>query len=85
MGKLLDSEIEKAREVKLTSLLAIAETGRKQMIRCPFHAEKTPSFVIFPDNSFHCFGCKAHGRNAIDFVMKLGTTFYDAVTELQKY
>lgn len=36
---------------------------------CPFHQEKSPSFVIFKDkNTFHCFGCQAHGTS-IDFVM----------------
>lgn len=28
---------------------------------CPFHTEKTPSFVVFPDLSYHCYGCRAHG------------------------
>jgi CHC2 zinc finger/Toprim-like len=28
---------------------------------CPFHTEKTPSFVIYPDNHFYCFGCGGHG------------------------
>jgi hypothetical protein len=36
---------------------------------CPFHNEKTPSFVIFPEGRFYCFGCKEHG-DAIDFVRK---------------
>lgn len=48
--------------------------GKKQTL-CPFHEEKTPSFFIYPDNSYHCFGCGAHG-NAIDFLMKnLGYSF----------
>lgn len=35
---------------------------------CPFHHEKTPSFVVYKDNStFHCFGCKTHG-DIIDYV-----------------
>lgn len=28
---------------------------------CPFHTEKTPSFVVYPNLSYHCYGCKAHG------------------------
>jgi hypothetical protein len=37
---------------------------------CPFHSEDTASFNIFEhDNSFHCYGCQAHG-NAIDFIAR---------------
>ncbi len=28
---------------------------------CPFHVEKDPSFVVYDDGSYHCFGCGAHG------------------------
>ena len=36
---------------------------------CPFHEEKTPSFVIQKGESYyHCFGCGAHG-DAIAFLM----------------
>lgn len=49
---------------------------------CPFHEEKTPSFVIFPDNSFFCFGCNAFG-DSVDFLMKLkGCDFKEAVRSL---
>lgn len=50
----------------------IRTTGRIKAI-CPFHGEKTPSFVIYTqrsgsssENTFHCFGC-GKGRDAIDF------------------
>ena len=36
---------------------------------CPFHAEKSPSFHIYPDNHYYCFGCKETG-DAITFVRK---------------
>ena len=39
--------------------------------RCPFHSEKTGSFKVYKNNSFHCFGCGAHGGSVIDLVMKL--------------
>lgn len=36
---------------------------------CPFHDEKTPSFMIQKgDSHYHCFGCGAHG-DAIQFLM----------------
>ncbi len=44
---------------------------------CPFHEEKTPSFVVQRgDTHYHCFGCGAHG-DAISFLMthvKMGFT-----------
>jgi hypothetical protein len=49
---------------------------------CPFHAEKTPSFIVYPDGRFHCFGCGAHG-DSIDFVQRLhGLSFPDALRYL---
>jgi len=35
--------------------------GGRWRARCPFHNEKTPSFVVYEDASYHCFGCRAHG------------------------
>lgn len=29
-------------------------------MRCPFHADRTPSLKLYGDH-FHCFGCGAHG------------------------
>ncbi len=50
---------------------------------CPFHPEKTPSFHVYPnDQSYHCFGCGAHG-SMIDFVMKQrNLPFPEAVSAL---
>lgn len=80
-----DSDLEKLRSVRIASLMGTKDVSVKIFRRCPFHADKSPSFVLYPDNSFHCFGCGAHGRGAIDFVMKLGVSFNEAVEELKKY
>jgi hypothetical protein len=50
---------------------------------CPFHAEKTPSFVINTEkNRFNCYGCNEHG-DPVDFVRKLhGFSFPDALSYL---
>ncbi len=50
---------------------------------CPFHGEKTPSFIVSPSRqTYHCFGCGVHG-NAIGFLMEhAGLGFLDAVREL---
>ena len=36
---------------------------------CPFHVEDTPSFTVFEDGHFYCFGCQAHG-SVFDYIMK---------------
>ena len=50
---------------------------------CPFHSEKTPSFVVSPDKQiYHCFGCGA-GGGVINFIMQHERLeFYDAVRRL---
>ena len=50
---------------------------------CPFHGEKSPSFIVSPSRqTYHCFGCGVHG-NAIGFLMEhAGLGFVDAVQEL---
>jgi len=50
---------------------------------CPFHREKTSSFVVSPEKQiFRCFGCN-EGGDAISFVQKTeGFTFYEAVVKL---
>ena len=57
--------------------------GNKMWELCPFHAEKTPSFVYFPEvNKFHCFSCGENG-DVIDFVQKLfGLSFNEALKKL---
>ena len=41
---------------------ALKKTGRTFKGLCPFHQEKTPSFIVFPDSqNFHCFGCGKGG------------------------
>ena len=49
---------------------ALKKTGRNFKALCPFHHEKTPSFVVNPDKQiFHCFGCGV-GGNALGFLMR---------------
>lgn len=57
--------------------------GRTATGLCPFHNEKTPSFVVYPETqSFYCFGCGAAG-DAISFVRKYNNLGYvEAVKQL---
>ena len=49
--------------------IQLRKSGNKFQGLCPFHSDsKSPSFFIYPNNTYHCFGCLAHGT-IIDFVM----------------
>jgi len=50
--------------------LSLKKAGRNFKGLCPFHPEKTPSFVVYPDKQFFiCYGCGV-GGDLITFVMK---------------
>lgn len=60
--------------------IELKRAGRNHKGLCPFHGEKTPSFIVSEErNNFHCFGCGVSG-NAIGFVMqKENMGFLDAL------
>ncbi len=50
--------------------VTLKKAGRHFKGLCPFHNEKTPSFIVSPERqSWHCFGC-GKGGSVIDFVME---------------
>jgi DNA primase len=63
--------------------VALKRAGSAYKGLCPFHAEKTPSFIVTPDReSWHCFGC-GKGGDAFTFVMERdGVEFREALTRL---
>lgn len=72
-------EIARAKEVRIESFLEGKRKGKKFWSKCPFHNEKTPSFVVNADNTGHCFSCNWHG-DSIAFIMKLqNVRFLEAV------
>ncbi|NOZ25733.1 MAG: DNA primase [Nitrospirae bacterium] len=67
----------------LAGYIDLKRAGRNFKALCPFHSEKTPSFVVSPDKQiFHCFGCSA-GGDLVTFVMKYeNMSFPEAVRAL---
>lgn len=61
----------------------LKRSGRHFKACCPFHQEKTPSFMVNPDKQvFHCFGCGV-GGNSFSFLMQHDRlTFPEAVRQL---
>lgn len=54
----------------ISSYIPLKKIGRSFKALCPFHHEKTPSFIVSADKQiYHCFGCSA-GGNAFNFLMQ---------------
>lgn len=52
----------------ISGYITVERSGKNLKALCPFHNEKTPSFIISEEKQlFHCFGCGAAG-NAISFI-----------------
>ena len=54
----------------ISGFLPLKKAGRNFKACCPFHHEKTASFMVSPDRQiYHCFGCGESG-NAFKFLMR---------------
>src|SRR5690348_13791516 len=64
----------------------LKRAGKSYKAPCPFHSEKTASFVVSPDRQqWHCFGQCSTGGDVITFAMKQhGWTSTEALQELGK-
>lgn len=68
-------------DVVTRSGVDLQRRGASYMACCPFHNERTPSFIVSPSrNTYHCFSCGVHG-DAIDFVMRLDNKSYPEAIE----
>ena len=91
MQKKFDEQLEVARGVNLADVVEqyvdLRRSGVYRMVGlCPFHQEKTPSFVVYlTDNHFYCFGCHEYGDviKFISHVEKL--TFKQSVGTLYRF
>jgi DNA primase len=79
---------QKIRNINLADIVEAEEVHlhKKGSVRlvgsCPFHIDKTPSFYVFEDNHFKCFGCGVYG-DTVDFIQRLhGLDFNGALRYL---
>jgi DNA primase len=88
MARIKDSSVERVKAA--TQILAVVEdyvqlrkAGGTYKGLCPFHQERTPSFIVTPARgTFKCFGC-GEGGDAIAFVEKIESTdFVGAIESL---
>ncbi len=63
------------------NFIELRKAGANYKANCPFHGEKTPSFVVSPSKQiYHCFGCGV-GGDSIKFVMELEKLSYPEAIE----
>ena len=69
----------------ISDRILLKKSGANYKGLCPFHSEKTPSFIVSPAKQiFHCFGCN-EGGNVYQFVMKIeNISFPDSVLLLAR-
>lgn len=76
----IDKVIETADAAEIIGeRVELKQKSGKHVGCCPFHNENTPSFYIYPDGHYHCFGCGKHG-NIINWLMEHeNMTFIESV------
>jgi DNA primase len=87
-GYIEEHIIERVREQAdvvqtISDYVLLKKAGSNYKGLCPFHSEKTPSFVVNPEKQiYHCFGC-GEGGNVFSFIMKWeNLSFPEAVKHL---
>ena len=85
----MDQVEEIKRKVNIVSVVGeyvtLKNTGRNHKGLCPFHGEKTPSFMVNEElQIYKCFGCSV-GGDVIKFLMEIeGLDFVEALEKLAK-
>ena len=83
-----DNQVEEVKQkTDIVSIIGerieLKKAGRNYKANCPFHGEKTPSFIVSPElQIYKCFGCQKAG-DALNFLEEYeGMDFYEALKYL---
>lgn len=87
---LMNGEVESLKsslaiEDMVARYVRLRRSGENYTAHCPFHEDRTPSFVVFPrTQSFYCFGCRERG-DVLSFLMREESlTFPEALKVLRE-
>jgi DNA primase len=86
MARIKDSSVEAVKSAMeilpvVEGYVQLRKTGGTYKGLCPFHQERTPSFIVTPARgTFKCFGC-GEGGDAISFVEKIDNTDFVGAIE----
>ncbi|MFZ3121639.1 MAG: CHC2 zinc finger domain-containing protein [Variovorax sp.] len=84
-GAVIDQIKQRADVVEIVGRHVELKRAGGQLFKglCPFHTERSPSFTVTPARqTYHCFGCGAHG-DAVQFLMEMeGLSFRETVEEM---
>jgi DNA primase len=79
-----DTAVQQARDYPIEKIYKgeLKKVGTVVRGLCPFHSENTPSFMVYPNNTWFCFSCGI-GGDAINLYMGLNSCgFMEAVKAL---
>jgi hypothetical protein len=84
----LEEDVDPMRRVSIAdvTLQQVKRSGGRMITLCPFHQDKHPSCVLYPNGKgFYCYSCNK-GGNTIDWVcQEFGFTFKQAVEFLRNH
>lgn len=86
-GQITDKDIEQAKSIPIMEIieryLTLKKVGKNYSALCPFHNEKHPSFIVFPEsNRFHCFSCQKTGDGIAFVELMDNCNFIQAIKSL---